>query len=266
MSNKVEKGTVNVPAHESAGRLQQRDIGVWERLNTLIEENGHTPQHLLETWPTYVRRLHISRFLAHYELFKHVIDLPGCIVEFGVYRGSSFFTWAKLMEIFCPGDRKRFVFGFESFKGLGQFHEKDGAERPEMGKSQGAWSAEKVEKEIMEMVDIVNQDNFIVGNPRAQIIVGDLEETLPKFIKDNPGLRVSLVHFDVDLYVPTKKALEMIYPLVVPGGVVVFDEYGFIPWEGETKAVDEFLAENNIKTRLRKFPYSTQPHGYFIKE
>lgn len=266
MAKDVEKGTVNVPATESHGRRLERDLNVWTRLNNVIEKNDHTMQHLLETWPTYVRRLHMSRFLAHYELFKKVIDLPGCIVEFGVYRGSSFFTWAKLMEIFCTGDRKRQVFGFDSFKGLGQFHPKDGIEKPELGKSQGAWSAEKVQEEILEMVDIVNADNFIAGNKRCELIVGDLEDTLPKFIKDNPGLRVSLVHFDVDLYEPTKKALELIYPLVVPGGVVVFDEYGFIPWEGESKAVDEFLAEKGIKTVLRKFPYTTQPHGYFIKE
>jgi hypothetical protein len=266
MSQKVETATVNVPAHESAGRLLPRDAAVWDRLNALIEDNGHTAQHLLETWPSYVRRIHMSRFIAHYELFRQIIDLPGSIIEFGVYRGASFFTWAKLLEIFCPGDRRRHVFGFESFKGLGKFHEKDGIARPDLAKQEGAWSAEKVEAEVVELVNIVNQDNFVVGNKRCQIIAGLLEDTLDKFIHENPGVRFSLAHFDVDLYAPTKYALERVYDLVVPGGLLVFDEYGFIPWEGETKAVDEFLAERGIKTVLRKFPYSTQPHGYFVKE
>ena len=233
---------------------------------TGIEQFDHTPQHLLECWPAYVRRIHIGRFLAHYELFKQQIGLPGCIVECGVYRGVSFFTWAKLMEIFEPGDRKRQVFGFDSFGGLGKLHEKDGIERPELGKSQGAWNAGAVRDEVMELVGICNQDNFISGNERCKIIEGQLEETVPKFLHDNPGLRISLLHLDVDLYEPTKKALQLLYPRVVKGGLVVFDEYGFIPWEGEAKAAEEYFEELGIEIpAMRKFPYSTQPHGYFVK-
>nr|MBK7063963.1 hypothetical protein [Deltaproteobacteria bacterium] len=56
----------------------------------------------------------MARFLAHFELFKQVIDLPGCVVEMGVYRGLSPLTWAKLMETSCPGDRSRRIFGFDS--------------------------------------------------------------------------------------------------------------------------------------------------------
>ena len=80
-----------------------------------------------------------------------------------------------------------------------------------------------------------------------------------KFIKDNPGLRISLLHLDVDLYEPTKAALAALYPLVVRGGLVVFDEYALPPWEGETVAADEFLATLPGSPTLRKFPFSSQP-------
>lgn len=264
-SDSVSKATVNVPKTESQGATLPRDVGVWERLTNVLNKYEHTHQHVLELWPAYARRVHIGRFLAHYELFKQVIDLPGCIVELGVYRGPSFFTWAKLMEIFCPGDRKRQVFGFDNFMGLGNFHEKDGIARPELGKSEGAWSAAAVQEELEELVSICNQDNFITGNVRCKLIIGNLEETVPRFIKENPGLRISLLHMDVDLYEPTKRALELLYPLVVNGGLVVFDEYGFIPWEGESKAAEEYFEEIGIHPVLKKFTFSTQPHGYFVK-
>ena len=55
---------------------------------------------------------------------------------------------------------------------------------------------------------------------------------------DNPGVRISLLHFDCDLYRPTITALQCLWDLVVPGGIVAFDEYGIAPWEGESLAVD----------------------------
>ena len=52
-------------------------------------------------------------------------------------------------------------------------------------------------------------------------------------------------------------------PLVVPGGVVVFDEYGIRPWEGESKAVDEFFEGKVVE--MRKLDWSPNPGAYVIK-
>jgi hypothetical protein len=90
-------------------------------------------------------------------------------------------------------------------------------------------------------------------------------QTLPRFTQENPGLRISLLHLDVDLYRPTKLALEQLYPRLVTGGVVALDEYGLMPWEGESRAVEEFCQENGLAPVIRKFPFSAQPHGYWIK-
>src|SRR4051794_15351219 len=84
-----------------------RDKYYWDRLEQLKAEEGMSLQDMLMNWPSYVRRRELPRFLAHYEMFKHVIDLSGCIVECGVFKGASFFTWTKLLETFCPGDRYR---------------------------------------------------------------------------------------------------------------------------------------------------------------
>ncbi|MDY6850839.1 MAG: TylF/MycF/NovP-related O-methyltransferase [Thermodesulfobacteriota bacterium] len=265
MNEKVTAPQTSVPKSESQGATLQRDVSVWARLDKVIRDHGHDFKHVLELWPAYVRRLHLGRFLAHYELFKHTLDLPGCIVELGVYRGPSFLTWAKLMETFCPGDRKRLVYGFDSFQGLQDFDEKDGRPDPDRGKHVGGYSPGAVREEVEELVDIANQDGFIPVSPRCKLIVGNIEETLPKFLEENSGLRISLLHFDVDLYRPTMVGLELLYPLVVKGGVVILDEYGLVPWQGESNAVDEYFKKIGEQPTIKKFEYSTQPHGYFIK-
>ena len=232
----------------------------------MIDEYGHRPQHLLELWPAYVRRIHLGRFLAHYELFKQIIDLPGCVVECGVFRGSSFFTWSKLMETFVPNDRSRKIFGFDSFAGLTDFNSKDGKMDARHGKTVGGWSASAVRNEVVKLVEITNKDNLIPGIERCRLIEGNIKETIPKFVEDNPGLRVSLLYLDMDLYEPTQIALDYLYDRVVPGGIVVFDEYGLMPWEGESKAVEEFMTRKHLKYKIKKFPFSTLPHGYIVKE
>ena len=70
---------------------------------------------LFRNFPVATPRYNIARFLAHYEIFKKIIDVPGVIVDLGVFRGASTFTCAKLFEIFCPNDIRKRVSGFDTF-------------------------------------------------------------------------------------------------------------------------------------------------------
>ncbi len=90
-------------------------------------------------------------------------------------------------------------------------------------------------------------------------------KTIPIFLESNPGFRISLLNFDVDLYEATKFGLEKLFDKVVSGGVVIFDEYALQPWEGETQAVEEFLLAKGLKYTLRKLPFSSSPGAYLIK-
>ena len=244
---------------------KERDDHYWATLEQLIKDEQMSLKDVLMNFPTYVRRRELPRFLAHYELFKLVQDLPGHIVELGVFRGASFFTWMKLVETFGPGDRYRKVFGFDHFEGLVDFHEKDGAQVPEyFDKQEGGWKA--TAHHARTMVHLANDDTMMPGIGRCELIEGNVLETLPKFVEEHPGLRISLLYLDMDLYAPTKKALEVLYPLVVTGGVVCFDEYGLMPWEGESLAAEEYFKEIGIAPRMRRFPTTILPTGYFVKE
>jgi hypothetical protein len=206
----------------------------------------------------------MKRFLALYELYRQVTDLPGDIVELGVYRGNSLMAFANFTEIRNMGDRQRRVIGFDNFAGFGTLDEKDGAEQPEVGKRSGGFASTDFEAPLRDAIAIFDADRFIPYKPRITLVKGDIEETVPRFVAENPGLRIALLHFDADLYRPTLIALEHLWPLVVPGGIVAFDEYGIPPWEGESRAVDEFFAGRAL--RLRRFDWSSNPGAYVVKE
>lgn len=240
-----------------------RDEEYWRELDRLFQRRGYRSKEILRNWPAYVMRRDVRRFISHYELFKNVVDLPGCIVDLGVFKGASLFTWANLLEIFCANDRSRRVFGFDHFRGLTEFADKDGALNLGADKVEGGFCAE--EEDVRTLEHIHAMDSHTPGFRRAELVIGDIKSTLPKFLAENPGLRVSLIHFDFDLYEPTRFALELLYPLVLKGGVVCFDEYGLIPWAGESNAVDEYLDKLLERPTIRKHPFTQMPHGYLIK-
>ena len=56
----------------------------------------------------------LGKVLTHYELYKMIINLPGDIVEFGVFKGSSLIKWATFRELFENTDSRK-VIGFDIF-------------------------------------------------------------------------------------------------------------------------------------------------------
>lgn len=239
------------------------DDNIEDLLDAHFEEFNILPKDIWRNFPLYTRRTFLKRFLSHYELFQRTINLPGDIVEFGVYRGTSLMSWANFLEVRNMGDRQKRVFGFDNFAGFGELTEEDGADDETVGKVSGGFSSEDFEAPLRDVINIFDKDRFIPYKDRVVLIKGDIEETLPRFVEENPGIRISLLHFDVDLYRPTLLGLELLWDLVVPGGVVAFDEYGLAPWEGESKAVDEFFAGRDIT--LQRFDWCSNPGGYVIK-
>ena len=86
-------------------------------------------------------------------------------------------------------------------------------------------------------------------------------KTLPKYLEKHPELRITLLHLDVDVYEPTKLALEQLYPRVIEGGIVVLDNYGV--FYGENEAVEEYF--KGKMPEIKKFSMSRSP-CYFKKE
>lgn len=247
-------GRANFPADDDIEGL----------LDIHFERYNISKREICKNFQVYARRIFLKRLLAHYEFFRMTVDLPGDIVELGVYRGASLMSWANFLEIRNMGDRQKQVFGFDNFAGFTSFHEKDGKADLKVGKTLSGFDGGVFENILKDAISIFDKDRFIPYKPRVVLIKGSIEETIPRFVRENPGLRISLLHFDCDLYEPTKVSLEMLWPLVVPGGVVLFDEYGIRPWEGESKAVDEYFSDK--KVAIRRLDWAPNPGGYIIKE
>ena len=101
---------------------------------------------------------------------------------------------------------------------------------------------------------------------KIHLVKGDIMKTLPKFKSENKDIKIRLLHLDVDLYKPTKLILETLWDNVTLGGIIILDEYGFNEWSGESKAVDEFFRSRNIKVKINKFEWTSNPGAYIIKD
>lgn len=83
----------------------------------------------------------------------------------------------------------------------------------------------------------------------CMMIQGDICETIPKFVKDQEDLSISLIHSDSDLHDPTKVTLKKLWPFLVDGGMILVHDYGTKQWPGIKKSVDKFLSDkNNVLT------------------
>ncbi len=241
-------------------------MGIDKKYGEIMLSHMDNPEEIIQNILLYISRYRLTRLLTFYEMFKPTINLPGDIVELGVFRGESFLSFARMLECFCMGDRTKRIFGFDHFQGLQNISKEDGGNFPEVDKKVGGWCGSGYYDELIKLIELYDADRFMPLKRRMFLVEGDVIETIPKFVKDNPGVRISLLHFDLDLYEPTKVGLEYFYDLVVHGGVIIFDEYAFHEFAGETQAVDEFFKKRNIHPKLKGFEWFSNPGAYLIKE
>ena len=95
-------------------------------------------------------------------------------------------------------------------------------------------------------LEAVKQAMNTTGYPADKIhfVKGKVEDTIPKQIPST----IALLRLDTDWYESTKHELVHLFPLLVPGGVLIIDDYGH--WQGARKAVDEYFEINKIRILL----------------
>jgi dTDP-rhamnose C3-O-methyltransferase len=240
------------------------DAEVEEALRMHLAKHSIEPLDAVKLFPVLARRQSLKRFLAHVELFKMSLGVPGDIAELGVFRGLGLMTWANLLESYCIGDRTKTVYGFDNWQGFTELLPEDGESKADIQKVRGGFSPQDYLEELIEAIDIFDKDRFIPWKPRIKLEIGNIEDSVVTFCTANPGVRFSLIHFDCDLYRPTKVALQQLWPRVTRGGIVIFDEYGIPEWPGETQAVDEFL-EDKPMIRLQTFDWTNAPAAFLVK-
>ncbi len=251
---------MNDMANRHEPEMKQREL-----LERLYASTALTTFELFRNFPAFTPRFNLARFLAHYEIFKRVLDVPGVIVDLGVFQGSSTFTWAKLCEIYCPTDIRKTVYGFDTFSGFTRINAEDGLENPAHDLVPGGYFGGcSVEADLALAQEAMNHDRHLRHKNRIEFIKGDVCETIPGFVVDKgDGLRIALLNLDLDLYEPTRVALENFVPRMARGGLIVVDEYAVDTFGGETKAVDEYFERHlGKRPRIIKFPWHSNPTGF----
>lgn len=189
----------------------------------------------------------ISKILAHYELYKKTVNLPGVIIECGVFKGLSFTLFTELREI-LENSWSRKIIGFDTFSEFPDTNfEGDKKFRNDFIKSAGNQSISK--EQMFEILKFKNTVNNV------ELIEGDITKTVPEYIKEHPEMKISLLNLDTDIYEPAVTILEHLYPRIVQGGILIMDDYGVTA--GETKAVDDYFKGQSVK--IQKFPFRTTP-------
>lgn len=219
----------------------------------IFEECPDSTAEKLEQFPKYVRRQHLKRFLAHYEIFKRVLPVKGSVVECGVFKGFGLMSWAKLSTMLEPENFTRRIYGFDTFEGFAAVTDKDdnSVARPEPN----ALSAQSYD-ELQALVEVYDEDRFLGHMSKVHLVRGNAVETIPRFIAENPHLVVSLLFLDFDLFEPTKTALQYFVPRMPKGALLCFDELDNPMWPGETLAALETVGIGKLKLqRLEWDPY-----------
>jgi hypothetical protein len=141
----------------------------------------------------------------------------GQVLEFGVATGRTLNHWARAFP-------NNIAVGFDGFQGL-----------PEN------WTSRMRR-------GFFARDSLPSVRSNCHLVVGWFDNTLPKFVKQNPK-PVALLHIDSDLYSSAVTILENLRNQITVGTIIVFDEYINYPgWQlDEFKAWQEFVAKYNVK-------------------
>lgn len=212
-------------------------------------------QYVADAPFVFANRITVTAALSRMELFKMVQDVPGAIVECGVYKGNSLMLYMHLSMILEPYAINRSIIGFDTFQGFASIDkEKDPTDINEKMFSD---TDDSILQEMIDTNDLVRPVNRI---PRCEIVKGDILETVPAFVKTRPDLVVAMLILDTDLYASTKVALETFLPYMPKGAIVVLDEVAYRNFPGETAALRDVLDLNKIE--LKRLPFDSTV-GYF---
>lgn len=200
-----------------------------------------------------------SKLIARTLLFNEVVDVPGDIVECGVFKGSGILTWLKLKKVLRPNSFKK-VIGFDFFNTEMLLNSLSGVDRERMENLFTSRNFNLDESYITVLSKIIEECGF--NESCYELIKGDVSITSQQYAKNRIGAKVSLLYMDLDIDKPTYDVLECLWDKISYGGIIAFDEYAYHQWS-ETLGVDRFFQSKKLK--IKTLDYSA-PTAYVRKE
>jgi O-methyltransferase len=180
-----------------------------------------------------------------FELWKLIEQIAklknGSIIEIGVWRGGTGALIAKQAKN-CGIEER--VFLCDTFTGVVKAGAKDSVYK---GGEHAETSRQVLEELIMTRMNLDN----------VEILEGIFPDQTGQRIED---LQFRFCHIDVDVYQSAKDIVDWIWDKMVPGGIIVYDDYGFSGCVGITKHVEE-----QMKCKDRLVIHNLNGHAIILK-
>lgn len=202
--------------------------------NLIVEEISKYEENLLINCSKFTGTMTIPIWTLINSI-KYVArnNIDGDFVEAGVWRGGNLIIYNELKKKFLLNNK---IFAYDTFEGMPLPSKYDikwngitAFDRYKLKSND--WckcSLEDVKKNILSISKDLDDIKFIKGLVENTLLV---EDNLPK--------KISILRLDTDFYESTKIELEILYPRLVNGGVLIIDDYG--NWKGCKKAVDNYF-------------------------
>ncbi|MFL9831954.1 TylF/MycF/NovP-related O-methyltransferase [Flavobacterium sp. ST-87] len=184
--------------------------------------------------------------------YININNIEGDIVECGVWKGGS--IGACLLTLIKLNKLDNKIWLYDTFEGMNEPTDLDldingnlASDRMQNEDIEISWLWAKAELDIVKK----NINSFEYPKENIYYVKGPVEETL--MTKQIPD-KIAFLRLDTDWYESTKIELEILYSRLVPGGVLIIDDYGH--WGGCRKAVDEFFGKMDFIPFFSRIDYT----------
>lgn len=205
------------PANQSSADLEQ-----FKAMEAVFDQSAGSFPDKIDAFAKFASRQAIAKFLVRYEIFKRILPVNGSIIECGVLHGGGILAFAKFSSLLEPANHVRKIIGFDTFEGFPSISDADRKGDSAHLKVKGLTGSAM--DDVSRAVALYDMNRPLAHIPKVELVKGDLVQTAPQYVAENPHLVVSLLYLDVDLYDPTRAALEAFLPRMPKGAVVVFDQ------------------------------------------
>lgn len=186
------------------------------------QRNLQATQTPVTDWKRFIRPERLWNLSCY---ARHALGLTGDWIECGVFLGLSALTWAQIRAESDPQWLGRGLVLVDSFEGLSPAVAQDGERANVLARAKAF------------RVDVEHVKRPFSPWPEIEWRRG----WIPPVLDGLTGRQWSLVHLDVDLFEPIRDCLERLYPNLVPGGVIINDDYDSEHFPGARLAWDEFF-------------------------
>lgn len=239
-------------------RRPRPEQGARSRTDDLLALAGEEDRAIAERALPYTMT-GAPRLLATIDAVRYCLarEVPGALVECGVWRGGSVLAMILTLQELSADDRD--IYLYDTFEGMTQPTAADVSDFD--GAAVTAWEQAGQENrrpwEGLFGSEVFNEQAvrsllLSTGYPEARLhfVRGPVEQTLPDAAPDS----IALLRLDTDWYESTRHELLHLFPLLRPGGVLIIDDYGH--WHGARRAVDEYFGSSHPPLLMSRIDYT----------